>query len=524
MFNPKSGRGIRSICIWCRYHRILQEHVARRTSQPWMVHQSRKISESARQSQEASQSMMSESDVENSVKATLYSGETRPLPPENTRQLYRSRSLKLFRKDSLGVDSLGRPAEALIIRDKPDRPPTMTLLSRDMEESPSEENIQLSASDIFEKISAEKGTPGAERVAKNLEDIRRAWTSSLRDKEFPTLDEYKALVKQLYTGFMLRQLEQFYGPELSSPTSNPDDLSAYYTCNLYSRSSWIAGNTFDPRYLDGSPVLIDEKGWKHHNDRFDETGKIEKKFSDDQLQAKRSKTSRKMVMIEKILRNQWHIRTQEEAEAVGELEIWPSRERIQVLVNHSEQSPVQCFFRYGLNSLDQDIFRQVSDRYGAEVIGSAPDRCIRIRADRATSADILKFVVYMLGRVTHRDVRLPPDPNTRKNSRNVAPRRARLLSPEYREQLQKMTNTLIVVGSAPSMMSPANFDEVSETCKLLGYSDTKIGDHPLSGSRRGRFRRCAESYPPVPSTCGTASRSREVCSKFPEHLNRAGTH
>ena len=96
-----------------------------------------------------------------------------------------------------------------------------------------------------------------------------------------------------------------------------------------------------------------------------------------------------------------------------------------------------------MNLLDQDILHRVSERYGARIDTSADERVIRVTADRATSGDILKFVIYMLGRIRHREVELPKGPETGYRNPKVVSRT--VMESVYREQLQRLTNTFINV-------------------------------------------------------------------------------
>ena len=92
---------------------------------------------------------------------------------------------------------------------------------------------------------------------------------------------------------------------------------------------------------------------------------------------------------------------------------------------------------------DQDILQRLSQRYGAKIDASPEKSVIRITAERATSGDILKFIIYMLGRMRQRDIEIPPVPHKRDKTVKVLSAKERLQNNTFRGQLQQATNTII---------------------------------------------------------------------------------
>lgn len=92
---------------------------------------------------------------------------------------------------------------------------------------------------------------------------------------------------------------------------------------------------------------------------------------------------------------------------------------------------------------DQDILQRLSQRYGAKIDASAEKSIIRITADRATSGDVLKFIIYMLGRMRQRDIEIPPLPQERDKTVKVLSAKEKLQNTTFHGQLQQVTNTVI---------------------------------------------------------------------------------
>ena len=67
------------------------------------------------------------------------------------------RKLNIYRKDAIGVESLGQPAEALILRPEPEH--SFSFWARTPEKEDEEEKPS-SADEMLEKVKAEQGIPG----------------------------------------------------------------------------------------------------------------------------------------------------------------------------------------------------------------------------------------------------------------------------------------------------------------------------------------------------------------------------
>ena len=242
---------------------------------------------------------------------------------------YGERIIDLYTKDSLGMDSLGRPAEALILRSHNRGTPSQ-IPTKDMEKFDAE-GVKISASEMLQRISAEKGLVGPQGIAENLDDIRSDWTSKLQRKDQPTEAEYRALFKILHAGFTGKQLKEYYGPGVVELTDDPENLDASYSSDLYTRSSWTYGTTPFPR----TALLRLASIGNANSAPATEAEPTDKQ----QTNTMGTKQMTKMNVIYKIIRERWRLMKAED-EALGEIDIRLHAEHVWLLENHSKQIKV----------------------------------------------------------------------------------------------------------------------------------------------------------------------------------------
>lgn len=222
-------------------------------------------------------------------------------------------------------------------------------------------SVALDASQIIDKIDGETEILGAERVAENLENIRLIWTQH-RSKA-PTVSEFEELAKILSDGFTKRQLLHYF---LSShrQDSQSELLGAFGT-DLYKRSQWSPGSTLFPgdalkRLIDLKAEIQAQKG----------SNKVLKPFL-----KYRMITRNKHVIVDRILRQRWHLRTQEDMMVSGELDIWLSRDHLKVLLNHRKNLKYSRF--PVLTKCRKRSFADFSPATRCQ------DRCLKVSCGRA---------------------------------------------------------------------------------------------------------------------------------------------
>lgn len=246
---------------------------------------------------------------------------------------YGQRHIKLYRKDPLGVDSLGLPAEVLVLTTRQQESPRV-LHVREPDERVKEE-APSSADEMLGKLRAEQGIPSERGIAENLAELRDTWTSHRKRKERPlSSGEQEELMERLDAGFTAKQLVGYYTQAGSGKAVGPADLHIPYSTGTYTRSAWYAGSTPFPG--DASARL---KACRSMLDGFEET---EVRLAGDgarlYIPTVTHRTPKRAV-IERILWECWHFKPAMDEEASGELDIWIRPEHNQLLLNHSRPNP-----------------------------------------------------------------------------------------------------------------------------------------------------------------------------------------
>lgn len=222
-----------------------------------------------------------------------------------------------YHKAFLDINALGKRGEVLVMADD---------LTKEEKDDAFEKkeavnsSVAMDASQIIDKIDGETGMVGSERVAENLENIRLIWTQD--QSKAPTVSEFEELAKSLYDGFTKRQLLHYF-LSLRDQDSQSELLGAFGT-DLYKRSQWTPGSTHFPgdalkRLNDLKAEIQAKKG----------SNKVLKPFL-----KYRMIRENKHIIVDRILRQRWHLRTQEDLKTSGELDIWLSRDHLKVLLIH----------------------------------------------------------------------------------------------------------------------------------------------------------------------------------------------
>ncbi|KAL8784081.1 MAG: hypothetical protein Q9195_009190 [Heterodermia aff. obscurata] len=438
MFVTEPSAGRLSTCLRCQYRFALQENPIWPSFPVPKRQQWRRISQTSRLSQQPAAAHNNSFDLENPDYDTASTNIT-----QKPSSKFRNRRLNLYRRDLLGITSLGRPAEALILHDSP---------GNSVEKKPklTSKQTSLSASELLERVDAEGGVIGAQRVAEHLEEIRSSWASRSTTNRKPTDVEFHALKKSISEGFTRLQLAEYYGKDDLAGFAN--DLSSSYSNNLYTRSEWSPTITEFPGNAAQRLYRI------HHiakqGQDLSESDEVMKSQQELNAAKEFSKES-KSTLLSKILRLRWRIQTVEDEERPGQIDIWPRRESLRVLLNHK-----------------QNIFEQVSRRFGVKIDASAQEGLIRISGDRATSGDVLKFIIYMLKRICHREVALWLGSRKSRRRVEVGPSKDPLRSAQLQEHLQQITNTII----EPAIASLGSHDTAKVTIHFLGPSADDFQD------------------------------------------------
>ena len=98
-----------------------------------------------------------------------------------------------------------------------------------------------------------------------------------------------------------------------------------------------------------------------------------------------------------------------------------------------------------LNYLGMDIFKKLSEQYGAKLDISKSQHIIRITGDYTTCSDLSKLIYVMIEKIRSADIELPPVPEgpLRYKDSSLAMSRSILKDKSYIQRIEELTNTLI---------------------------------------------------------------------------------
>ena len=226
----------------------------------------------------------------------------------------------------LNVKALGQPAEILILRDwhMKTRAYEKSVQERELPVKESDFGVGLSPSDILDTLAAERGIIDSDGVCQNIQSLREAWLSKLGGtRTLPTDAQYNELAKALLDGFTTRQLETYLAFTKLSDRPQPESIQRQYFsagCTLY---PWVPGSTPFPagalsRLNSTNPTTVE-----YH------AGLIPGAANEN------LHLTKKQALVGTILRRAWSLRTKEELQTVGELDMQIRSLHLDVLLNHS---------------------------------------------------------------------------------------------------------------------------------------------------------------------------------------------
>lgn len=295
-------------------------------------HQSRRLSVKAQQLQEHvrldESSANEQSLLENSagfpVEATHEKDDIKLPNDEEPKKAskdsgYYFKRANLYSRDSLGVTTLGRPAEVLRVQDAPPRSfeRKWWLFDDEGERSPFSTET-LTSAEIFQRVTSEQGNLSAERVRTNIEAVKQDWLVDREEPDGqPSESECYELGRKLHDGFAIKQLLGYYNEAKLPNSTNMDDLSRPFRSSLLIRSEWRAGITPFP----GDAL--------HRLQPFNAEPKIGQRgspartYTEHMLfyESRQSKDPAKYIIVNKILRHCWNIKPREELQTVGEVDV-----------------------------------------------------------------------------------------------------------------------------------------------------------------------------------------------------------
>lgn len=240
----------------------------------------------------------------------------------------RRAGIRRLRGDSTKLDALalGQQAEILILRDwhvkkwayeQPTQEEEGLLKKPEVEKS-------LSPSEILDTIAAERGIIDSDGICQNIQNLKETWLSKLGGPHaLPTDAQYNELAKALHDGFTVAQLEAYIASIKLFDRPQPGSFQQRYSSGDCLLFPWTPGSTHFP-----AGALS----------RLNSTYPIAVKYQAGLVPgaAKEDLTlTRKQVVVGTILRRAWSLRTKEELQSTGELDMQIQPLHLDLLLNHS---------------------------------------------------------------------------------------------------------------------------------------------------------------------------------------------
>lgn len=246
--------------------------------------------------------------------------------PKRTRRIPLKLKELCSRRD-LDVHALGNPTNIILLpifgpRDLSIPPPAA------LEEST---HVNLSPSEMLENMRGETGLANDGRVAQNIEDFKTSSFRKLRNRKGLLEDtEYNELVKELSAGFTADQLFRYFAAKSSNDASEPFELSAPYSTDLYTRSLWRSKSvSFPDEAL--SHLLVLRTLLKHGQNHLNIVKKRIRKVAEPQVKKHKPKS----FIADRIIRQCWGLRLLTEQDIPGELDLWIPKEHMVMLLHNS---------------------------------------------------------------------------------------------------------------------------------------------------------------------------------------------
>ena len=287
-----------------------------------------------RQSQTHDQSHVDYNDQEYDTRSFVPPDSTLRTRLSGTTASERLAGIRRVRGDStkLDIEALGQPAKILILRDwhMKTRAYDKAKRAEELRVEKSEVEDNLSPSEILKTLDAERGIIDSDGVCQNIRRLKEEWLSKLGGTRIlPTDAQYNELAKALLDGFTVPQLETYLTSTKHFDRTKSEPVQRQYSagCILY---PWVPGSTPFPAAALSRLNSTDPATVKH------QAGLVPGAANED------LHLTRKQAVVATILRRAWSLRTKEELQTVGELDMQLQPLHLDLLLNHSMFDQICC--------------------------------------------------------------------------------------------------------------------------------------------------------------------------------------
>ncbi|KAL8933900.1 MAG: hypothetical protein Q9211_005516 [Gyalolechia sp. 1 TL-2023] len=330
---------------------------------------------------------------------------------------------RIYSRRALGVDTLGKPAEVLRLPDVAPRASEYSWWDIRREGDEGDESPTptepLTSSDILQRVTSERGLVSASRVKENIERLKREWLSTLTQPDLPPSEsDCYELGRKVHDGFTVKQLLDYINEAGTTLSTSLTDLNNPFRSALLIRSERRAGVTPFPGNTVKRLQALSAESRNRPGQRSSKT------CTRNSLVYERQDPNVpiKYLLVDKILRQYWNIRSKEELESAGEVDV------------HIPGAYLEL-----INSHERNGLLRVANEFDAKIDVLKAESILRITANHATCVSTLKFLSLMLDEVAYHETFL----GELGNSVSTAVNYRTLLNDRLLREVEKLSNTAI---------------------------------------------------------------------------------
>ncbi|KAL9610678.1 MAG: hypothetical protein Q9167_004626 [Letrouitia subvulpina] len=286
------------------------------------------------------------------------------------------RSPTLYSSEELGVNALGKPAEALVVRERNRYFKNLPTYTNSFDERLGSHQ-SLSSSQLLSNIDAERLVIDSRHVDQNINDLKDGWLSNLGTRATKPSERDCHLLRQtLLDGFTADQLHGYLHRQSSLNHVSLMDLRRPYKTTLLTRAPWRAGETDFPEVAADRLRAVNLTSVR-------QSFQIEATFDGGLTMGKSQKDS----IVAHIVQQCWQIYTEEELDLPGELDISVSLEHLELIIYYGKE-----------------MLRRIGEECGARVDYSQSAHVLRVSGDYGTCQATFKLLLSIFDDINCSDI------------------------------------------------------------------------------------------------------------------------
>ena len=316
-----------------------------------------------------------------------------PFASTDQRKPYVFRHLNLNEENvALGVSALGKPARIRILKDKPKRKRVRLEKRQDDTQS----HGSASAEDLLNSLEARQAQPHPSQVNAYVEAVRCSLDKE-QGSQGPAVESCQRAAHRLQRGLNRQQIKEYTEDELKKQTlSRAGNLDCSHSGRGFRRTPWIVGSTdFETTPQDRFLYMSASKKMLMESSRSKPMGQEKpailgiRRLLHPPIIATTEGSAKeisKALAVERLIRDVWHIRPQEERHVLGEVDFETSEEVLDVLLKNQTFKKIAKLYRVRISISKSASIVRLSTRYttGSDATAAleqamASVRCAKMR-------------------------------------------------------------------------------------------------------------------------------------------------